>query len=239
MRSSKTEAIVIKKRNFQEKDRILTLFSRDRGKIEAIAKGSRRPGSRFSYFSDIGSIGQFYLYDSKSIPIITDYKSIFSPELARGNLNRTEKLSFGYKLIDRVFESDEPHPKTYEALFYATEKLSQSDDQLVFLLFVVNVISDLGLKPELHKCTVCGKKINERSSLFFRYSAGISHVGCAADDGEETGCEEIKLLRLANDVPYNKISSAYVSQKVFDRTYKIMLNYIEWNFGKILPEKVL
>ena len=239
MRSSKTEAIVIRKRNFGEKDRILTLFSQDRGKIEAIAKGSRRPGSRFSYFSDIGSVGQFYLYESKSIPIITDYKAIFSPEGARGEFERTEKLGFGYKLIDKLFEAGEPHPKTYATLREATENLSTGENQLVFLAFLLNVILDLGLKPQLYKCIVCGKKIKDKEKLVFDNTGGICHATCSNNDSIVINQDEIKLLRLICDMPYNKISKAHVGEKEFKNDYNLILKYIEWNFGKILPDKIL
>lgn len=239
MRSSKTEAIVIRKRNFSEKDRILTLFSRDRGKFEAVAKGSRRPGSRFSYFSDIGSIGQFYLYESKSIPIITDYKPLFSPEGARGEFNRTKKLSFAFKLIDKLFEQDEPHAKTYETLREATQNISSGEDQLVFLALLINVICDLGLKPELYKCIVCSKKIGDSGQLVFDGASGVCHAKCATGEAKKIGRDEIKLLRLLFNVPYNKISQAHVDSKVFEKVYKIALSSLEWNFGKILPEEVL
>jgi len=240
MRSSKIEAIVIKRRNFSEKDRVLTLFSRDRGKIEVIAKGSRRPGSRFSYFSDIGSVGQFYLYQSKSMPIVTDYKAIFSPEGARGEFGKTNKLGFAFKLIDKLFESGEPHAKTYEILRLATENISDNESQLVFLTFLGNVISDLGLKPELHQCIVCRKKIDDGGGLVFSSEGGLSHADCAIENNQKKiSRDEIKLLRLIFDMPYNKISQARVNSKVFKKTYRLILYYLEWNFGKILPEEVL
>jgi hypothetical protein len=46
-------------------------------------------------------------------------------------------------------------------------------------------------------------------------------------------------LRLMLELPYNKISRAKVSEKIFNKVYNIVLSYIEWNFGKILPDKVL
>jgi len=238
-RSSKTEAIVIRKRNFSEKDRILTLFSRDRGKIEAIAKGSRRPGSRFSYFSDIGSIGQFYLYESKSIPIITDYKPVFSPEGARGEFKRTEKLSFAFKLVDKLFEQGQPHDRTYSILREVVQNISSGESQLVFLAFLINVIGDLGLKPELYKCIVCSERVDDKEELIFDSSGGICHAKCAAGESQKISSDEIKLLRLLFDAPYNQISKARVDSKVFEKVYKIALASLEWNFGKILPEKVL
>lgn len=238
-RSSKTEAIVIRKRNFSEKDRILTLFSSDRGKIEAIAKGSRRPGSRFSYFSDIGSIGHFYLYESKSIPIITDYKPIFSPEGARGEFKRTEKLSFAFKLVDKLFEQGEPHERTYVILHEVVQNISSGENQLVFLVFLINVIGDLGLKPELYKCIACGDKIGDKDDLVFDSSGGVCHAKCTTEEGIKIACDEIKLLRLLFNAPYNQISRAHVDSKVFEKVYKIALASLEWNFGKILPEEVL
>lgn len=239
MRSTKIEAVVIKRKDFGEKDRLLTLFSRQNGKLSAISKGARRPGSRFSYFSDIGSIGQFYLYQSKSIPIITDYKPIFAPEAAREDFNKTEKLSFAFKLINKLYHEGEPHPKTYDVLKHTAEEITSAHYQLLFLVFLLNVIDDLGLRPELNTCTSCQKTISHEEDLCFMLDSGVCHNNCAGDGGREVKCDEIKLLRLIYQKPYNEISRSRVNQKVFDGAYNLIKDYFDWHFGKILPKKIL
>lgn len=239
MRSSKTEAIVIKRRDFGEKDRILTLFTREDGKLDAISKGARRPGSRFSYFSDIGSVGQFYIYQSKSIPIITDYKPIFAPEAAREDFNKTEKLSFAFRLIDKLYHEADPHPKTYDILKHTTKEISGSHYQMMFLIFLLNVIDDLGMRPKLDSCTFCQKPVTSEKEISFALDSGVCHSGCAQEGVREISANELKLLRFIYKKPYNEISRARVSPEIFDRAYLLIAEYFNWHFGKILPEKVL
>jgi DNA repair protein RecO (recombination protein O) len=239
MRSSKIEAIVIRKRDFLEKDRILTLFSNEHGKIDVLSKGSRRPGSRFSYFSDIGSIGVFYLYESKSLPIITDYKPIFSPEAAREKYDRTEKLGYMFKLVGKLYHEGQPHPQTYVLLKEAVHGISSKTRQLLFLAFLLRVIDDLGLKPQLLECIVCGKAVVSDDKIDFALTGGICHQKCAGEGARSIGQDEIKLLRFIYQKPYNEISQTKVNPKVFQSVYNVVLQYLEWHFGKLLPEKIL
>lgn len=239
MRSTKIEAIVIKRRDFQEKDRVLTLFSRQEGKFDAISKGSRRPGSRFSYFSDMGSIGQFYLYRSNLIPIITDYKTVFAPEEAREDFKKTEKLGFAFKLIDKLYRENDPHPRTYDILKYTAARISSGDYQMLFLVFLLNVVGDLGLKPRFDSCANCSKELCDGGEFCFNFDGGVCHKDCVEGNFPSVTEDEIKLLRLIYKKPYNEISTAKVKADTFNQLYKLIVEYFNWHFGKILPDKIL
>lgn len=238
-RTYKLEAIVIRRRNFSEKDRVLTLFTKEEGKIDVISKGCRRPGSRLCSFSDIGLIGVFHLHKAKFLPIVSEATPIYLPEGAHGEFEKTQKLSFAFKVIDKLFHEDEPHQKTYRILKYVVEGISDGNFQLLFLVFLANIIEDLGLKPELSNCIICYDKIDSKEKLYFSQRGGIVHQDCSSEDCVKTSSDEIKLLRLIFDAPFEKISCARISPPVFKRVYGIVKSYIEWHFGEMLPSKIL
>jgi len=236
VRNYKVEAIVIRKRNFAEKDRILTLFSREKGKIGALAKGSRRPGSRFAPYSDLGTLAKFYISRTNSIDIIKEISAIFIPEGARGNFARTQKVSYLLKFTDNVFEIDEPHPKTYFVLKSAVQLVSERELQLTILSFLANCIDELGLKPELFICQKCSKKILSGEKIVFSSKVGVLHRSCDNEENAQIHENEAKLLRLIFNCPYEKIVGAKVKHETFKQSYRLLLKFIEWHLGKILPE---
>lgn len=235
----KLEAIVIRRRNFGEKDRILTLFSKEEGKLDVISKGCRRPGARLCSFSDIGLIGTFHLHKAKFLPIVNEVNPVYLPEGAHGEYNKTQKLEFAFKVIDKLFHESEPHQKSYKVLKRVVEDISDGNFQLLFLVFLANIIEDLGLKPELSNCIICRGEISPKEKLSFSQRGGIVHQNCLSEDCVKASSNEIKLLRLVFDAPFEKISRARITPRVFHRVYDIVKSYIKWHFGEILPERVL
>jgi len=239
LRTYTLEGIVIRRRNIGEKDRILSLFTDEEGKIDVISKGCRRPGSRLCSFSDIGMIARFGLHKAKFLPIVSEAMPIYIPDGAQGHFNKTERLGYMFKVADKLFHEAEPHKKTYNILKQAVETISDGDFQLVFLCFLSSVIEDLGLQPELYSCSICSKEINSTSKIKFSHKGGIAHQDCSATDCEEVTTDDIKLLRIIFEKPFDQISKSKVSDHVFKKVYGIVKSYIEWHFGDILPQKIL
>jgi len=63
----KTEGIVIRTRNLGEADRIITLYTRDRGKVEGVARGSRRARSRLMGATQLFTYGHYLMYSGRSL----------------------------------------------------------------------------------------------------------------------------------------------------------------------------
>lgn len=234
MRPYKVEAIVIKKRNFSEKDRLLTLFSKERGKIEALAKSARRPTSRFAAYSDIGCVAKFYIHETNSIDIINDIRPIFMPEGARGRVCRTIELSLIFRIIDRVFEKNVAHVKTYYALNKVLRVICENDFQLPFLIFLSRLISDLGVEPSLFNCNACSERIATGNELVFTIENGVQHSSCAGGDGEPINEKEVKFLRLIFKAPFEKILRAKVDEKIFLKVNNFIRLYVNWHLEDVL-----
>jgi DNA repair protein RecO (recombination protein O) len=239
MRSYKTEGIVINRRNFLEKDRILTLFTKERGKIEARAFGARRPGSKLSYISDLGIIAKFSISGGKSLDIITEAQVISLPERIRGDFNGSRKLSHAFKYANELFELDDPHPKTFELLRDLTNCISREDKPILFLSFILNIISDLGLEPELFGCTFCNKPFTDKCVLGFSPKEGLVHINCYKEELFRCDVNDIKIMRAILNYNLKQIVVLKVGKKKLRKVYELIKPYFAWHFGKRLPEELI
>lgn len=234
MKSYKINAVVISRRNFQEKDRVLTLFSLEHGKVDVLAKGARRPGSRLSYISDLGTIGQFLIAGTRSIDIITEARVVFLPEEAFGDLEKSNKIFYALKIIAKFYHEGEPHRATYHALTDLIASSARPKSQLGFLIFLKEVIDGLGVKPQLENCAYCGRQISNIDDFDFNLANGVSHLGCDSNNKVSCSVESIKLLRLLFLDSKVTVTSK-VDEAIFEEVYQILRSYIAWHFQEILP----
>lgn len=233
MRTYKADGVVIGKRNFLEKDRILTLFTKEYGKMDVIAKGARRPGSRLSYVSDLGTIAQFHVTKTRSIDIALEAKVDFIPDKAFGDLDKSNKIFYALKTVKKAYHDGEPHQLTYQALVELI-KSTDHNNQLGFIFFVSMVIRDLGIAPELSKCISCDRRLSKRDNFDFNLKGGISHCDCDTGDKEPCSVDAVKIMKLlfGRDAVRR---SAQINHGLYSELYRILSCYINWHLGDILP----
>ena len=239
MRTYKIEGIVIRRRNFLEKDRILTLFTNGRGKVEVLAKGARRPGSKLSYTSDLGVAAKFSVSRAKSIDILTDVEPVSLPDKLRGNFTSSQKLGLVLKYTNELFELDDPHPRTYQLLKDLLGSLSKQDRPVLFLSFILNLIADLGLGPELFSCSTCNKRFTENCDIVFSPQEGLTHAKCCQSEVSQCNHNDIKLMRIILNYPFARVADAKIDAQHLRRVYKLVRSYFAWHFGKDLPERLI
>lgn len=128
MRSFRTEGIIIKRRNFGEADRILTVFTRDHGKLHIKASGVRKITSRRSGQIELLNQAVLGLYKGNGFPILTEAKIINDFADLKMDL---EKIGFAYhlcELVDGLCPEDQEQRAVYELLRETLNNLSLSND---------------------------------------------------------------------------------------------------------------
>lgn len=138
MLNSKLHAIVLKRANFSEADRLVTVFSREKGKITLVAKGVRRIKSRraphLEPFNEVEIV-----YRKR---IITEAKS-FSPK--KFNLKSLGFALYGAEIVDKLLADEQPHEEVYELL---KNLLSDTElDENKIKVFTTKVLWSLGFFP--------------------------------------------------------------------------------------------
>ncbi|MCL5019562.1 MAG: DNA repair protein RecO [Patescibacteria group bacterium] len=145
MRSFKTEGIVIKRRNFAEADRIITIFSKNYGKIQIKATGVRKINSRRSSHIELLNYSRFNLYKAKSIPLLTEVENIENYSAIKEDLTKTGFAYHICELIDGLCAENQENEEVFNLLRKTLMLLSQKSDlALVIHEFEIDLLTCLG-----------------------------------------------------------------------------------------------
>lgn len=152
------EAIVVKSIDYAEGDRIITLFSREEGKVAVLARGAKKNKSRFNAVTQVFIHGKFIYFRKSGANLGTlnsgDSVQHFEPIYA--DLEKTAYAAYLVELTDRILESDQPNICLYELLLNALEQLAAGkDEEIVVRIFEMQLFSVLGITPQLLSCSVC------------------------------------------------------------------------------------
>jgi DNA repair protein RecO (recombination protein O) len=142
------EAINLRSRNTGEADKIITLFSKGHGKISAIAKGARRPTSKFGGRLEIFSYNQLCLATAKSLDIISQCESIESFYKLREKKDTLNSGFYLVKLVDIITEDRQQNDALFELLLEALNALNEGmDPKILSRAFEARVCDVEGLLP--------------------------------------------------------------------------------------------
>jgi DNA repair protein RecO (recombination protein O) len=175
----KTEGIVLRSLRYGEADRILHLYTHDRGRIGAIAKGVRRARSRFG-----GRLEPFFrlrlvLYEGRSdLLTVTSAETLAAHRRLREDAAALDGAARACEAVARVFDDGEPHPGVYNLLANELALLDHDPARAGrpnALAFRLKLLLAAGFAPQLAACASCG----ERDHLV-GFSGAAGGVVCAA-----------------------------------------------------------
>jgi len=182
MNSLSTEAIVLKRVDFGEADRLVTFFTQKRGKVVALAKGVRRVTSRRAPNIEVLNRVKIFLHETRSLPILTEAESL---ESFVGVKNRLEKLSLSYQLIeliDRFLEEGQETRGTYDLLVNSLRALDENPVlekcKVLVSAFKIKLLNLNGYLPELYNCALCRKELSPAGNFLSPTSGGLVGEEC-------------------------------------------------------------
>jgi len=147
MRSFKTEGIVIKRRDYNEADRILTIYTKDQGKISVKAKGVRRITSRRSSHIELLNHTQISLYKAFQVPVLVEAQMINSFAEIKNDLQKTGFAYHICELIDGLCPEGQEQREIFTLLKNTLNQLSLvNHEELVFTIhnFEIELLTQLG-----------------------------------------------------------------------------------------------
>lgn len=145
MRSHKTEAIIIKRNNFGEADRILTVFTRNNGKLKIKARGVRKINSRRASHVELLNFSVLSLYEGPKLPILTEAETINNFSGLKDDL---KKIGFAYHICELINELCPEHQENrsiFALLLSTLENLRTSEDPTELVKkFEIDLLTELG-----------------------------------------------------------------------------------------------
>jgi DNA repair protein RecO (recombination protein O) len=178
----KTEAVVLRSFRLGEADRVLHLYTEDRGRIGAVAKGVRRVKSRFGGRLEPLSRVKLVLHEGRSdLCTITAADTVHAHATLRERRATIERATDACDAVLRLFDAAEPNRPAYNLLCHELALLDADTDLATLaqaLAFRVKLLLAAGFVPELAGCAACGER--EHLGAFSAAAGGVVCPGCEA-----------------------------------------------------------
>jgi DNA repair protein RecO (recombination protein O) len=195
----KANAIVLRRINLGETDKILTLLCRETGKLSAVAKGARRGTSKLSGATELFTYSRLLLAVGKSLDIVSQCEIKESFPQLRTDLSRLTRATYLCELTDRLVEEREPNPEVFDLLLSALYLLQRAEDNadVIVHAFELHLLAERGYTPQLDVCVKCGDGL-PRGRTGFSPSLGGTLCGAdrySSDDAIAVSHETLELMR--------------------------------------------
>lgn len=217
----KTEAIILRRRDLKERDKLLTLLTKSHGKQIVRAIGAKKIDSKLGGHLEPFMRTDVFLVNSKTIDIVAGAQVVDSFSGLRKSLPGLHAGQYLMEVVDKLTPEGQPEPRVYELLSSGLELLAQQSpiNFLTVQSTVLQMLACLGFEPELDKCVQCGLPIEPGEYLFQVEIGGMVHRACATDSwlGEVVNFETVKALRFALRSSLEQISSLRLSSTTWQQ----------------------
>lgn len=147
-RTFTSEGIVLKRRNFSEADRLVTIFTKRYGKLTALAKGVRKLSSRKKGALEPATLSQCFFASGKSLPLITQTNIINNFSQARTNLTRLTQTFQILEIVDNLTAEGEEQEDVYQLIIDSLKLLEKNGTKKQALLSqIIKLVQVLGFGP--------------------------------------------------------------------------------------------
>jgi DNA repair protein RecO (recombination protein O) len=171
----KSRAILIRMADFSESSRVVTLYTRDFGKVAALAKGAKRLKGPFEAALDLLATCEvvFIRKSTSGLDLLTEAKLIQRFKPRAGDLGSLYAGYYIAELLDTLNEPYDPHPILFDEAAVALERLADDSPLDISLLrFEIVLLREIGHLPNFDDCAHCGEPIGSSSVYGFHVSQG-------------------------------------------------------------------
>ncbi len=170
-----TEAIVIKKTKLGEADRILTFFTPELGKVQAVAKGVRRPKSKLGGHLELLTHSTVLLVKGRSLDTITGCQAIESFLPLKSDLELCACALYATEIVNQFGVDRQENRVMFTLLLDLMRQLSRKDanqrTDALLRYFDIHLLHSAGYEPQLQQCVVCREPFTS-TNAYFSVSAG-------------------------------------------------------------------
>jgi len=232
-RQFRSQAIILSRRDFGESDRLLTLFTPERGKIRAIAKGARKPGAKLSGHVELFARSDLMIHRGRNLDIISQAELV-EPYLGlREDLRRSAYANYVAELLDR-FTADEDVSQSalFDLLHLTLGRVADAaDPRLATRYYELHLLDLVGFRPELTACVLTRADLLPETQFFSNEEGGAVSRAAAAGIGSALVSLEIETLKILRHLQrsagdYDQVASLRLSPGQHADVERILLGYI-------------
>lgn len=236
-----TEAVVLRTQNLGEADKILTLFTENRGKVRAVARGSRRPRNHLMGSSQPFVHGSFMIFRGKNLDSVSQATIIDPMVYLREDLLKMAHASYIVELVDLLTEEYDPNSGLFTLLTFVLRQM-RTDGMEARLLkyFELHLLSLIGIEPQLACCVGCGVTIvpdGDGNPLgFSTREGGVLCAGCRKErtDALPLSLGSLQAMRWLANADGDRLGILQIPTTIEREMEQLVRGFIDFHLQKPL-----
>jgi DNA repair protein RecO (recombination protein O) len=253
-RTYSTEAIVLKRSDLGETDRILTLFTPTKGKFRVVAKGIRRPVSRKAGHLELFYRSQLHVAVGRNLDIVTQAQGLESFLHMRTSHWHMTCAFYLAELVERFIADEAEHLKVYNLLLEALRTLEidtveveqqraegtlqpeQERDRTLLLLryFELYLLTFIGYAPELQSCAHCHSELKPEENGFTPSLGGALCPNCSHLWTQAISKNALKVLRLFERTEWSRVPRLHLDARLHTEIESAMHGLLRFHLERDL-----
>lgn len=232
-----TNVINIKSYNISEADKIIVMYSKEKGLIKGVAKGIKKTTSKLGGRMDMLVANKLMLNKGKTLDTICQAEALNTFFNLRSDMNKLFYAMYCSEIVSNFGIENDPNSEEIYNLFYTfLEKISNAktkeETMLCVLRFQLKIMDITGYSIELEECVKCLKSPSSEDIYFSIEQGGILCKECASDI-----CKKVKIphkikeflsTMLKEDFNTKTKYDDLATEKICDTCINLLRNYIEY-----------
>lgn len=205
--------IILRSRDYKEADQLLTVYTREQGKITVQARGVKKTASKLRSGILLFSHTSLVLTAGKAFPIVTGASTETAFPSLRSNLARMSYASYAAELLDQVIADSQPDEQLFLLILQTMYLLEHSNPWLAVRHLELRLLEQQGYGIQLEHCLKCGAPLH--GERFYGVTGGVLCGQCS--HGQQGGSallqEALTVLKAFSYVPMHRLGWVYVSRE--------------------------
>ena len=233
-RTYRTDAIILRRHDFGEADRLLTIYTPEFGKLSAISKGARRPTARQTGHVELFARTTLMLARGRELDIVTQAEVCDSYLPLHADLDRISYANYMVELLDRFTEHGEQNVALYRLLMDSLGWIGEPDCdlRLTARYYELALLRLVGFQPDLFSCVLGAEPIEATDQFFSAIDGGA--VCTEHADGYENpqmiaiSLNALKTLRYLQPREFKEIRTLKVRPELHFELENVMQFYVSF-----------
>lgn len=238
MNQTENTAIVLRRVNYRDNDRMVTLLSPSRGRIDALIRNCRKPKSHNLNAAELFALGDYMLVETGGRIIVTSVHLIETFYPLRADYDRLTCAVWLLSLAEAAAEPEQEQQELFMLLLHTLSRLAFSAQPWKPLLsgFLLHFSACQGFKPRLNHCVLCGRRPEEPPFFFDAEEGGLVCGDCRRSRSQvPLSPEQLRWMRHALTVG----SASWVNTPEAEAPFDLLRSYVESKLGRRLKPGAL
>lgn len=202
-----SSAIILNRSPYRESDSLVTVYTKDFGKLVLVARGTKKIRSKLAGHLEPISLADILIIKGKGFDYVGSALTQNAFLNLKDDLNKLYYVGRAFSWFNRLVREGESDERLFFLLErwlemvdqYLPEEFTKDNGELFFIFLALKLMAELGYKPEMYECLSCRRKIEPGKNYFNLKNGGIVCGLCLEKERQQQGIEATELLTISDN----------------------------------------